>query len=989
MTRKRTLGLVALAAVAAAGWALLGPRGESVRSEDLIDGAPPAQATQPPELSARAGARTAGGGAARKGIELVGRALDDRRFPAAGAAVEVLGLGEPRAAGTTDAEGRIRATGFERPAEGWRSVVVRVRDANGRVGIGQTSFLEPTSPDVIDTGTVILEKGATFAVRVVDSGTPVPAAHVALRGDRAWLLEAKTGSDGVARFDALPARASEILAWAPDPPRAGRGFTALGGSRADPVTVTISPARTVEVVLVEMPGSRPVEGATFRVGPRNQVGQGGAYGVGPPRVEPTDAEGKTRIEGTVEGDEFVVQVAGLDGEGFVVVPAGERTARVELRARRVLHFPVVEGAAPVPPDGTVLRLASTYPGGEPPAGSARMEGTTIVIEGATPSAFSADVIAPDDSYSRVFTPEHGPLGLSTAGQGRAAPEPQRPVSFVRPRRVEVLALRPDGSPSEGTPFVIREVALLTPAHLTDASGHAEFTGLRTDGVFGLVLLEDASSPWVGGRVATLDLRERDVQVTVIVPERRSFRARVTVDGRPGLPPRFRVSVDGVAVEQLREDPATGTLDFDARLDLDATGALVTLDAYPLASAQKRVAPVPPVGPIEVDLTLRRPGSLTLPVRAPADADYELVVERWDATNSRWQRASLGNLGFSGPRLNAEGALRLEPLEPGTYRVRDAASGLSSPRIEVRAGENADAPSFDLSLAAWVKGRVLGPDGEGVPTPRVVVEGGDLAAEVGWQGRSEVVGWLVVRSPAPAPGSFRVRVPGDRAVTLRPSDPLLVPAQVGGTVTVTGARDDVVLRLAKGREASVRLVLEGGPPRWTPGPARVLLFRGPASGAADSEHTGVIDGDRLRFGGFSPGVWTTWIDLPMEGTAAVAPAVVSDAALEGDRPDLGTVRFEKGSRVLVRVLVNEGRASVSARALATRLDEPSYQRSNGSSDTICGLGPGRFRIRTWVEREPYASLDEVRVLDGEHDVEVTIDLREPRPTQRIGASRSPR
>src|SRR5439155_5523763 len=215
--------------------------------------------------------------------------------------------GEPRAAGTTDAEGRFHATGFERPAEGWRGLVLRARDANGRVGIGQTWFLEPKSPDVIDTGSVILEKGLAVAVRVVDSGVPVPAAHVALRGDRAWLIEARTASDGVARFDALPATTAELLAWAADPPRAGRGFAALGESSADSVTVAIDPARTVEVVVVEMPGGRPVEGATFRVRPQMaQQGEGGAHGVGPLRVEPTDAQGKTRNEGTVADDGLVI-----------------------------------------------------------------------------------------------------------------------------------------------------------------------------------------------------------------------------------------------------------------------------------------------------------------------------------------------------------------------------------------------------------------------------------------------------------------------------------------------------------------------------------------------------------------------------------------------------------------------------------------------------------------------------------------------------------
>ena len=154
------------------------------------------------------------------------------------------------------------------------------------------------------------------------------------------------------------------------------------------------------------------------------------------------------------------------------------------------------------------------------------------------------------------------------------------------------------------------------------------------------------------------------------------------------------------------------------------------------------------------------------------------------------------------------------------------------------------------------------------------------------------------------------------------------------------------------------------------------------GTAESEHQGVLEGERLRFGGFKPGVWTVWIDLPSEGHAAVAPAVMRDATLGEGRTDLGTLRFESGSRVLLRVRVNEGRPAIPVRATATRLDGPPYDRSNrGSPDAIGGLGPGRFRIRMQADvGSSSPSVEEDREVDGEHDIEVTLDLREPRPTQ---------
>ena len=342
-----------------------------------------------------------------QGIALVGRVLDDRRSPVAGATVEALDRGEPGGARTTDADGRFQVEGLPRPAEGGRSVAVRALGSGGRVGIGSTTFLQPSSPDVVDVGEVLLGKGIALTVRVVESDAAVRDARVALWGDRVWLGRATTGADGVAHLGPVPQRPLGILAWTLEPPRAGRGTVVPGGPTGDSVTIAISPARVLEVVVVEAPSGRPIEGAVFDVAPVfTHVPAGGAYGLGAPLVSPTGADGRTRVLGTVADDELSLHRArapGFDGEGwFQKVGAGEREARLEMRARRTLRFEVREGEAPIPADGTPIRLEPAYEGGPTPAGRARMEGRTLVIEGASPFGFSAIAIAPDDSYARPF-----------------------------------------------------------------------------------------------------------------------------------------------------------------------------------------------------------------------------------------------------------------------------------------------------------------------------------------------------------------------------------------------------------------------------------------------------------------------------------------------------------------------------------------------------------------------------------------------------------
>ncbi len=359
------------------------------------------------------------------------------------------------------------------------------------------------------------------------------------------------------------------------------------------------------------------------------------------------------------------------------------------------------------------------------------------------------------------------------------------------------------------------------------------------------------------------------------------------------------------------------------------------------------------------------------MKAPKDTSYRLNLQKWDEAKSAWMAAFIRGVMMPGLPPGPDGTARAEPLQEGRYRVVESTTGVSTEAVEVRPGGVPARLSIDISRQGYAKGKVLIPEGAKMADVRVLVRGEGLTTP------NPSVGFSDGGIARPREdGSFMVRVPGDRPVTVVPWHPILTPSSEGGSAEVTEPREDLVLRLVLGARASLRFSPAPKAPLWLAGSPRILLYHGYPEGEPAATLAGVLEGDRLAFGGFAPGSWTLWIDT----LTGHAPAVLRNASLTDGETDLGTATLSEGSRVRVKILVKEGASVPRIAVFATREDSPTYTRlvnSNGEETAVLpGIGPGRFRITAMANMGSPGkqAINEVHDLDGTNDLELTMDLR---------------
>jgi hypothetical protein len=329
---------------------------------------------------------------------------------------------------------------------------------------------------------------------------------------------------------------------------------------------------------------------------------------------------------------------------------------------------------------------------------------------------------------------------------------------------------------------------------------------------------------------------------------------------------------------------------------------------------------------------------------PGDGRFELVLQ--ERRTDEWASVDV--------RQTAQGATpRFEGLRAGRYRLYDRLSGVGSAPIDVVPVASAVA-TLDLSAAAEVEGVIESPDGIRLVEARLFVDG-----EPAPRGRLR------------GNGTFRVRVPGDRDVTLRATHPLLREA----TAVVRAGQSAVVLRLAAGARAT--LTLDREPPGDEGG--RVLLFDGVAAGTPAFEGDVFVEGRSVTFGGFSPGTWTVLVDLP-----PFAPIVLEDHRLTGGANDLGAVAVSDGARIRVKVLTAGGLHPPQIGVAAEHRGAPRYVRRTSSHRgeteiVLAGLGAGTFDVACRPLWAPTTTGAPPRVLprvtverDGE--AQIVLDLR---------------
>lgn len=335
------------------------------------------------------------------------------------------------------------------------------------------------------------------------------------------------------------------------------------------------------------------------------------------------------------------------------------------------------------------------------------------------------------------------------------------------------------------------------------------------------------------------------------------------------------------------------------------------------------------------------GCVVATVVPPSDGSYDLVLERVE--DGRWKQDD----AYAGRTGNPD-RYRFSGLRTGTYRLRDAASDTAGGTIAIPQDGAPIDVILDLSNVVLVDGRIVIHDELQRAGVKVTCDRGRDDA-----GPSDEPPREPRKVDVDEGGSFRIRASGDRPLTVRGTHPFLRAEPV--TIVPSAGAPAVVLEFRVGDCA----VLRAGPvaPRW----ARVVLSLEEPGYGAVAGLDATSDGQTLIFGGFPTGVYTLWIDVGRPSFEwPYAPAVLRQAVLGPGRTDLGTVRFEEGRRLRIRL---RGPPSFFEfyHGTVESLAEPHLERSAhglaiDGSDMIVfrGLAPGSYRLcvgRSAMSRPP--------------------------------------
>ncbi len=775
----------------------------------------------------------------------------------------------------------------------------------------------------------------------------------------------------------LTAEPHRIVAVAPGFGRVGTIATP-GETDAAPVRLVLWAERRIDVTVVIDDQQQPSARAEVEVLGLVDASRPSGFVTLVPAVAiaVTDATGHAVLEGFGADDEVALTARDEEaakaprrgpqgssgatlvtrGRSFVVVPRGETAITLHLSSRRTVEWPVEAADVPVPPDGTVIRLVN-------PAGSGlrgddlptegRMVNGRLVVEGCPASLYYGEARTPDDAVARVYAEPQRAIGES--------------IRFERGRRVEVILKHHGGSPAVGFRIQFRQEGNNPVGNaVTDADGRAVLDGQQ--GWFRTAWLDEGDSPWAAAPLGSADLRKGDGRIEAVLPAMREAIVRLVADAPIDLPNVF-VAVNGPNATVLARDPARNELRIRWRphaapelghapgrpphLEVTAGGYLPTTKEIPDGEA--------PV----VSVELRRSAALAVTLLPPRPARL-VMLQRYDADTRRWTTLAESNVG--GPYafgVSDDGRGVIGQIEPGRYRWVHALSGSVSAPVDVTGGGRVES-TLDLTKVALVKGRVLGPSEEpmtGIGVLRI--------------GDPDVPGWQLhsgrrTGSYTDAEGRFEIRVPGNDPVRLTTERGSSVPAPAEGDIEVTGARDDVVLRVVRGASAIVRFNREL---RSDLNPQRVLLFRGDPVGEAAFEAPGRLEGPRLRFSGFVPGRYTVWID-----SAPYAPTVLHGVDLRDGENDLGLVTVSAGTTIVLKVLTKNGALPPMLEFLGSSVAQPNgapmqFRRSelSGTEVRLTGFAAGRIRVYTWAQGQP-RGIDRTLDVDGTGEVQLELDLR---------------
>ncbi|MEW6741784.1 MAG: sigma-70 family RNA polymerase sigma factor [Planctomycetota bacterium] len=893
--------------------------------------------------------------------QCAGRVVDERRFPVVGANV-TLRLAGREARARTDARGLYRIAAGPREAT-WADAAVHARDGRGRAGVLAAHLgPEPRYPGALDDlGTLVLLPASALHVRVLDGERCVPGAEVTLESGMARIRAANDVADEKGEVIFREARHGPATVVASFGELNGIRHVELPLESEEPLQVRLEPSVSLEV-LVTRTDRTPLKGATILAKERLLVTSGPVDklegSVSSDRtltidVPETDERGITRVDELRNGAKLMVTAVapGYAPQAWYPAEAGkDERVTVDLRPLSTIRLNVVPGEAAVPAEGTCIAIKTPVPA-DPlaPDPSGIMRDGNLVIDGIS------------------FL--HPSLALAQTPDGALARINQQEVAFRKPRHVEVCILDEDGKPYPGAVISTRQDDParspwgVTRPRISDAQGKAVIEGLYG----GCVVIDVQRAGSLDKEIAgTVDVEQGDARIEYRLKPRVELVLRMKVAGEPRLPSFFSLHAGDRRVQDWVEDPQAGEVRLFVARELEPT-MKITVDSRGFRRATAEVDLTNTSPPHVAELELQPTASLIAHVEPPPDGCYTIDAERWDPISGSWV---FGASPSAAPEMKAEGPWRFEELVPGLYRVHDKYSDIASVPIDVVAGMPTREVTLFLGKSGWTRGHVAVPQGYDVQQARVCVDRKDRS--------QDETGGRVERT-----GEFKVRLPGDRPVTLRALHALLMPDEASGSLEITHPTDGIILRLVEGPQAQFTIDPAQAAQQ---GEWRISLFRGNVSDKPLSRHVPELKlkGATCRFGAFAAGSYTLWIDPGR----AYAPLLLKEVWLGEGRTDLGEIEFKPGSTVHIRVLVAEGATLPRLSGWLLALDAPSYSRhtlmdgtsKNGLSGEgprelqVPGLSRGRFRIVVVREIDEKMLMDREIAVDGSSDLTFDLDLR---------------
>ena len=750
-----------------------------------------------------------------EGVQIVGH-VHDGRTPrgVAGARVAASCPGREDWETTTTAEGAFTLLfGAHPKAEETVSLLVRAPDGRATCA---AAVVSPGGPDVVDVGTLVLRAAADLYVKAVRAGEPVPGASVYVSSRarryaprsgfdprRTWpgfAHQARTDETGGARLEGVPEGALRVLVLTEDALRGERFLVWKGG--ASPVVVELGEGRNLVVTVVRKESGEPVPDCALVLDtPRGYLEEPGPPGI-------TDADGMAILRGVPNDITFRVSVIGPEWHSAYIrdvtkyAEPDTREMRVEIPAPLELRIPVVVVDGPALPDGLRVPLEQVSRGRDPRTrlGLSRegvVEGNELVVALYHIFHERATARLPDGRVGtlRIATDYDKEAGRSTVRL------PLDPIVFTRSRSIEVEVVeRETGAPAVGVsvrPFLKLGDRSPPPA-LTNVEGRVTLTGLPA--VRGWVSvcsnpdLIRTSRQGVFSQRIDVDLTERDAGVRFDVPAVTTGVLHVTAEGRPGFPPGFQVELWMLSEGLTWRTPPGVVYDTEAsevrfrvrppivEATPPANGAhrpgtmllRVSSDAYATEHVRMEAGK-----PLVATVDLLPAGSLRTHVVKPEGSTARPRLE---------QRSADGGWGsvWNGPVRPYEGErgdLYLG-LRPGRYRLHDGRLSLTSVEVYVRPGPEPTDLYWDLTHSEFAEGEILFPAG-------VEPQGADVFV-LPVEGPPRILS----SASATPDGRFRVHVPGDVAVYLRPRHLDCIPDPDQERVVLTKGRSGVRLRMVR-------------------------------------------------------------------------------------------------------------------------------------------------------------------------------------------------